>query len=242
MLIKKYDYTPISRKSVDGKRLYNLPDGSKVPSVTTILDKTKSKEKQLALENWRKRVGPAKAQEITTEAANRGTRMHKWLEDYVENDRDMGEPGTNPYSQQSHKMAQKIVEKGLVNVDEMWGIEVPLYVPGLYAGTTDACGVYKGAPAIIDYKQTNKPKKTEWVEDYFLQLCAYGAAHNEVHGTDIKQGVILMCSKDNYFQKFMINGLEFNDYKHKFLQKVSDYYEQRNTDLGPTCISAGQPG
>ena len=225
MLIQKYDYTPISRQSVDGKRLYSLPDGSKVPSVTTILDKTKPREKQLALENWRKRVGTAKAQEITTEAANRGTRMHKWLEDYVENDRQMGDPGTNPYSQQSHKMAQQIVENGLINVDEMWGIEVPLYVPGLYAGTTDACGVYKGAPAIIDYKQTNKPKKTEWIEDYFLQLCAYGAAHNEVHGTDIRQGVILMCSQDFQFQTWTVEGSEWDKWLDRWYDRVEQYYK-----------------
>ena len=134
MLIQKYNYTPINRDTVEGKRLYTLPDGSRVPSVTTILDRTKPQEKRDALENWRKRVGTAKAQEITTEAASRGTRMHKWLEDYVRNDREMGEPGTNPNSQQSHKMAQQIVEHGLKHVDEVWGIEVPLYVPGLYAG------------------------------------------------------------------------------------------------------------
>ena len=225
MLIKKYDYTPISRKSVDGKRLYNLPDGSKVPSVTTILDKTKSKEKQEALANWRKRVGTAKAQEITTEAANRGTRMHKWLEDYVENDRNMGAPGTNPYSQQSYKMAEVIVEKGLTHVDEVWGIEVPLYFPGLYAGTTDACGVYKGQPAIIDFKQTNKPKKTEWVDDYFIQLCAYAEAHNEVHGTDIKTGVILMCSKDYEFQTWTVQGNEWNIWRDRWFDRVEQYYK-----------------
>ncbi len=155
MLIQKYNYTPIDRDTVEGKRLYTLPDGSRVPSVTTILDRTKPQEKRDALENWRKRVGTDKAQQITTEAASRGTRMHKWLEDYVRNDREMGQPGTNPNSQQSYAMAQEIVEHGLKHVDEVWGIEVPLYVPGLYAGTTDACGVYKGAPAMIDYKQTH---------------------------------------------------------------------------------------
>ncbi len=224
MLIQKYDYTPINRQSVDGKRLYSLPDGSKVPSVTTILDKTKSAESKAALDNWRKAVGEKKAQEITTEAANRGTRMHKWLEDYVQNNRNMGEPGTNPYSIQSHKMAQTIVEQGLVHVDEVWGIEVPLYVSGLYAGTTDACGVHKGKPAILDYKQTNKPKKTEWVQDYFLQLCAYGLAHNETHGTDIKQGVILMCSQDFQYQTWTVEGEEWDMWTERWLQRVEQYY------------------
>ena len=225
MLIQKYDYTPISRDTVDGHRLYSLPDGTRVPSVTTILDKTKPQEKRDALENWRKRVGTDKAQQITTEAASRGTRMHKWLEDYVRNDREMGEPGTNPNSQQSHKMAQQIVEHGLKHVDEVWGIEVPLYVPGLYAGTTDACGVYKGSPAIIDYKQTNKPKKTEWIEDYFLQLCSYAAAHNEVHGTDSRQGVILMCSQNYEFQTWTVSGNEWTIWMDRWFDRVEKYYK-----------------
>ena len=225
MLIQKYDYTPISRDTVEGQRLYTLPDGSRVPSVTTILDKTKPQEKRDALENWKKRVGTQQAQQITTEAASRGTRMHKWLEDYVRNDREMGTPGTNPNSQQSHKMAQQIVEHGLKHVDEIWGIEVPLYVPGLYAGTTDACGLYQGQPSIIDYKQTNKPKKTEWIEDYFLQLCAYAAAHNEVHGTDIKQGVILMCSQDYQFQTWTVSGNEWTIWMDRWFDRVEQYYK-----------------
>ena len=225
MLIQKYNYTPINRDTVEGKRLYTLPDGSRVPSVTTILDKTKPQEKLDALANWRKSVGEAKAQEITTEAASRGTRMHKWLEDYVRNNREMGAPGTNPNSQQSHKMAQQIVEHGLKHVDEIWGIEVPLYVPGLYAGTTDACGVYQGQPSIIDYKQTNKPKKTEWIEDYFLQLCAYAAAHNEVHGTDIRQGVILMCSQNYEFQTWTVSGNEWTIWMDRWFDRVEQYYK-----------------
>lgn len=229
MLINRYNYTPILRESVEGKRLYATPAGNKVPSVTTILDKTKPKEKLEALANWRKSVGEAKAQEITTEAANRGTRMHKWLEDYVQNNREIGEPGTNPFSQQSHRMAKSIIDNGLVHVNEMWGIEVPLYVEGLYAGTTDACGVYKSKPAIIDYKQTNKPKKTEWIEDYFLQLCAYGLAHNETHGTDIQQGVILMAvapkpDEEVQFQTWTVEGAEWEKWTGKWLERVEQYY------------------
>jgi genome maintenance exonuclease 1 len=235
MLIQKYNYTPISRESVEGKRLYTLPDGSRVPSVTTILDRTKPKEKQEALANWRKSVGEKRAQEITTEAAGRGTRMHKFLEDYVKNDRVMPDPGSNPFSRQAHNMAQQIVEHGLKNADEIWGIEVPLYVPGLYAGTTDACGVYHGQPSILDYKQTNKPKKKEWIEDYFLQLCAYAAAHNEVHGTDIKQGAILMAVapkeiepgifEQAEFQTWTLSGNEWTIWMDRWFDRVEQYYK-----------------
>ena len=225
MLIQRYDYTPLSRESIDGKRHYCLPNGSKVPSVTTILDKTKPYEQIQALNEWRKRVGTQQAQQITTEAASRGTRMHKWLEDYVTNDRVLGTPGSNPYSQQSYKMAQEIITHGLVHVSEMWGIEVPLYVSGLYAGTTDACGIYKEEPAIIDYKQTNKLKKTEWIGDYFTQLVAYGLAHNETHGTNIKQGVILMCSQHFEFQTWEIKDAEWDMWTETWLQRVERYYK-----------------
>lgn len=224
MLIEKFNYAPINRESVDGKRHYCLPDGSKVPSVTTILDKTKPAEKREALQRWRRSVGEAKAQEITTEAASRGTRMHKWLETYVK-EGSIGLPGSNPYSQQSHSMANVIIFEGLgKNVSEFWGVEVPVFYSGLYAGTTDCIGVWNGKPAIIDFKQTNKPKKREWIEDYFLQLTAYALAHNETHGTDIKSGVILMCSADNQFQQFEIHDDEFEQWSQKWLSRVEQYY------------------
>ena len=224
MLIQKYNYAPISRESIDGKRHYCLPDGSKVPSVTTILDKTKSEESKRALQNWRRSVGEQRAQEITTEAASRGTRMHKWLENYVK-DGAMGVPGTNPFSIQSHAMANVVVDKGLsANVTEYWGVEVPVYYSGLYAGTTDCLGLWKGKPAILDFKQTNKPKKREWIEDYFAQLAAYALAHNDTHGTDIKTGVILMCSANNEYQEFVLEEDEFEFYSNRWLERVESYY------------------
>jgi len=230
MIVSRYNYSPINRNTVDGKRLYTLPDGSKVPSVTTILDKTKPQEKRQALANWKKRVGDAHAQAITTEAASRGTRMHKFLEDYAQNNRVLPQPGTNPYSQQAHQMAQEIINNGLVHVEELWGIEVPLYISGLYAGTTDACGLYKGQPSIIDYKQTNKPKRTEWIEDYFLQLCAYAAAHNETHGTNIRQGVILMAVAPDQnaapqFQTWTIAGDDWDLWMERWFDRIEQYYK-----------------
>lgn len=223
MITEKYQYANLSRTSVNGSRLYETPDGSRLPSVTTILDQTKSDESRRALQEWRNRVGHQRAQEITTEAAGRGTRMHKFLEDYVKTD-VLREPGTNPYSQQSKAMAEIIINQGLCHVDEFWGLEVPLYYPGLYAGTTDCVGSWKKKPAILDFKQTNKPKKKEWIEDYFCQLVAYALAHNEVHQTNIKTGVVLMCSQHLEFQHWVIEQDEFDYYVECWLKRVEKFY------------------
>jgi genome maintenance exonuclease 1 len=230
----KFDYTPIPRVVVEGKRFYATPDGKNLPSVTTILDKTKSEESREALNRWRRSVGAEKAQQITTEAANRGTRMHTYLEDYVKTG-EIKERTTNPYSWASHAMAHVVVEKGLCNVNEFWGIEVPLYFPGIYAGTTDGAGVHLNEESILDYKQSNKPKKREWIEDYFVQLCAYAEAHNEVHGTRIRKDVILMCVKPDVdeqfniikppeYQEFVLEGSEYDKYRDLWWRRVEQFY------------------
>lgn len=230
----KFDYKPIPRVVLEGKRFYATPDGNNLPSVTTILDKTKSQDKIEALNRWRKSVGAEKAQQITTEAANRGTRMHTYLEQYVR-DGAIKDPGSNPYTWPSHAMAKVVVDKGLRNVSEFWGIEVPLYFPSIYAGTTDGAGIHLSEEAILDYKQTNKPKKREWIEDYFVQLCAYAEAHNELHGTRIRKGVILMCVKPDLdeqfniikppeYQEFVLEGAEFDKYRDLWWRKVEQYY------------------
>lgn len=236
MITPRYDYTPLSRETIDGKRHYCLPDGSKVPSVTTILDKTKSEESKQALQNWRKAVGEKRAQEITTEAANRGTRMHSYLEQYVLTADLKPLPG-NPFAQPSWFMAAEVILNGLCHVDEYWGTEVPLYYSGLYAGTTDLIGTWKGKPAILDFKQSNKVKKREYITDYFLQLAAYAAAHNEMHGTTINTGVILMAvqpklledgsySKPEYLE-FVVEGDEFAYWANEWMKRVEQYYLTR---------------
>jgi genome maintenance exonuclease 1 len=230
----KFDYTPIPRVVVEGKRFYATPDGKNLPSVTTILDKTKSEESREALNRWRRSVGAEKAQQITTEAANRGTRMHTYLEDYVKTG-EIKERTSNPFSWASHAMAHVVVEKGLKNVNEFWGIEVPLYFPGIYAGTTDGAGIHLNEESILDYKQSNKPKKREWIEDYFVQLCAYAEAHNEVHGTHIRKGVILMCVKPDVdeqfniikppeYQEFVLEGSEYDKYRDLWWRRVEQFY------------------
>ena len=224
LLVSKYTYKQLSRDDSSGRRLYATPDGNRVPSVTTILDKTKPAEAREALANWRKAVGEKKAQEITTEAAGRGTRMHKFLEDHIKGI-PLKETVTNPFAQQSLDMARMVIAQGFWKVDEVWGNEVPLYFPELYAGTTDCVGLHQGEPAILDFKQTNKPKKEEWIEDYYLQLTAYALAHNEVHGTNIRKGVILMCSKDMQYQEFELNPQDFDMWVDRWCDRVEQYYK-----------------
>jgi genome maintenance exonuclease 1 len=234
MITQRYNYAPLSRTTIEGKRHYCLPDGKKVPSVTTILDKTKPAEAREALANWKKAVGEKRAQEITTEAANRGTRMHAYLEHFVLQEDMKPLPG-NPFAHPSWFMAAEVILQGLQpNVTEFWGTEVPVYYSGLYAGTTDCLGLWKGKPAIMDFKQSNKVKKREYISDYFIQLAAYAAAHNDTHGTDINTGVILMAvqpklledgsySKPQYLE-FVIEGDEFAYWSDEWMKRVEHYY------------------
>ena len=219
----KFKYEQIKRIDTPQGRRYATPDGEKLPSVTTILDATKTEESKQALQNWRKRVGTQKATEITTEAAGRGTRMHKFLEDYIKTG-ILTESGTNPYSMQARAMAESIVKQGLAKCTEYWGTEVPLYFPKVYAGTTDLCGVHDGSESIMDHKQANKIKKREWIDDYFIQLAAYATAHNELHGTKIRKGVIFMCDPNAIYAEFIIEGNEFDKYQNLWYSKLEEYY------------------
>jgi len=205
---------------VTRKRVYQTPDGETLPSVTTILGATKD---MTHLNEWRKRVGEANAAQITKEAAGVGTAMHANLERFLIG--EQRQPGNNPVHVQANKMADIIIENGLSKMDEVWAMEQSLYCPGLFSGTTDLVGVYEDQPAICDHKQTNKPKKAEWVEDYYLQLAAYATAHNEVYGTNIKRGVIFMCSRDLQYQQFDLLPENFNKYQDMWLGKVEEYYK-----------------
>lgn len=224
LLQQKYQYKTLQRDESTGRRLYACPDGSKVPSVTTILDKTKPAEAREALARWKASVGEQRAQQITTEAASRGTRMHTYLEKHIKGE-VLPESVTNPYAQQSLVMARKVIAEGFTKVNEVWGSEVPLYFPELYAGTTDCVGIHNGDESILDFKQTNKPKRIEWIDDYFLQLTAYALAHNEVHGTNIRKGVILMCSKDYEYQEFILEPKDFDMWTDHWCTRVSEYYK-----------------
>ena len=226
-LVHKYDYPSSTRASIKGLRHYSLTGdihGQRLPSVTTVLGQTQSKDKESSLQRWRDKVGVEEARRITQEAAARGTSMHLYLEKYClgEGYLDLTDVGN-----QAKHMAEKIVDRGIDNrLTEIYGNEATLYYPGLYAGSVDLVGQHDGTMAIIDFKQTNKPKQREWIGDYFLQMAAYGMAHDAVYDTNIEKGVILMCSKDLYYQEFVIEGEEYRTAKHDFLRRLDQFYKE----------------
>ena len=221
---KLYNYPTSTRGMIEGERHYDFGT-EKLPSVTTILSATQSDEKRASLAKWKQKVGEKEAERVKNVAATRGTAMHTYLEHYVEG---QGLLDLTDVGQEAERMAKTIIDKGLPDVDEIWGSEVVLGYPGLYAGATDLCGVYMGRESIIDFKQSNKPKKDEWIEDYKLQGAAYATAHDYMFGTQIEQIVILMCTPDCFFQRFIINGNQFREYKWRWLERVNTYYDGKN--------------
>jgi len=209
-------YPKSIRSLIDDKRHYEIGT-TKLPSVTTILSATMPEEKRKSLDAWKLRVGSVEAQKVVTTAANRGTSMHTILEHYITGQHylDLTDVGKN-----AHSMAQTMFEKGIKDkISEYYATEATLFYPDLYAGATDMVAVHEGKDSIIDFKQTNKAKRREWIEDYCLQLSAYAMAHNTVYGTDIQKGVIMMCTPDNYYQEFIIEGEELKKYMHEFLRR-----------------------
>ena len=212
--VHKYSYKYYNRFSDEKGRKY-LVDEKKVPSVTTILGKTKD---QSGLNAWRQRVGAEQARLITQRAANVGTEMHYILENYFN-----GTPyyNTDPNFEQSRIMAHKILEN-LSPITEVWGNEVSLSYKYEYAGTTDMVVLYNDKPTIVDFKQSNKVKKEEWIEDYRYQLGAYYLAHKEHYGP-IEQGLISICVRDLTYQQWILNEADLQEYAEKFLQRVEQF-------------------
>jgi len=217
---KLYQYPKSIRSLIKDERHYEI-GVQKLPSVTTILSATASDEKRESIAKWKAKVGEAEAERVKNTAATRGTAMHSYLEYHLNGQGllDLSDEGGVARS-----MAQTIIDKGLVDLHEIWGNEVVLHYPDLYAGQTDLVGIYQGRDSIVDFKQTNKPKRDEWIEDYYLQGAAYATAHDCIYNTNIEQTVILLCTPDNFFQRFIINGQRFKHYKSEWLRRLDAYY------------------
>lgn len=219
LLENKYNYPQLKRIQTPQGRKYVGTDENPVPSVTTILGDTGDKTALIA---WRKRVGDAEANRISTESAGLGTKVHNALEKYI-----LGEEwdtfGNNHVSVLAESMTKSMID-GMELVDTLYGVEVGLIAQGLYAGTSDAIGIYEGEEAIIDFKTAKKMKKREWIDDYFMQGCAYALAHNEMFESKIKKVVILMVDRESNFKDFIIEGEEFDKYCGKWAERLADYY------------------
>jgi len=222
---EKYKYVRVSRSTDQGSRTYDVK-GTKLPSVTTILSRTKD---QTYLDRWKAKVGHEEAERIKNLSSKRGTAMHKFLEKHIlgEGYEDLTEIG-----QQAKPMAQKIIDIGLTPVTEYFGSEVTVHYTGLYAGSTDLVCMHNDMETIIDFKQSNRPKKEEWIEDYYLQIAAYAMAHDYIYDSNIRQGIILVCTPDLYMQEFRFQDADMRKWRHKFLKRLDEYYEiMREPDI-----------
>ncbi len=220
---RRYAYQTLSRVTrPDGVRHYLCPEtNTLVPSVTTVISETLDKK---GLQEWYAWVGRDKAERVKKEATDLGSLVHTHVENHI-----VGIPrpsGTNLIRKLSERMADQIIERGLCDVDEVWGQEVALYHPGLYAGTTDLVGIYRGRPAIMDHKTAKKMRKREDIEGYMMQLGAYSLAHDHLFGTNIELGVIFMVTREFAFQAIVLSNEELEHYKTKFMLSVEQYVEK----------------
>ena len=214
----KYSYHQGTRITDHGTRIYNIA-GFKLPSVTTILAKTKDQE---YLTKWKNKVGHEEAERIKNYSSKRGTSMHKFLEKHITG---VGYEDLTEIGQEAKPMAQKIIEIGLTPINYYYGSEVMLHYPGLYAGATDLVCEHNGLDTIVDFKQSNRPKREEWIEDYYLQIAAYAMAHDYVYKSKIRQGIIMVCTPDCYYQEFKFKDGELRRWKHEFLKRLDSYYD-----------------
>ena len=219
----KYTYVDSTRIEDHGTRLYDV-NGTRLPSVTTILGATKD---QQFLKDWKAKVGEAEAERIKNVSSSRGTAMHKFLEHYITG---TGYDDLTELGQKAKTMAKKIIDVGLTPVEEWYGSEVTLYYPGLYAGSTDLVCLHDGKETVVDFKQSNRPKREEWIVDYKMQIAAYAMAHDYVHQSNIEQGVIMVCTPDLFYQEFKVSGADLRSWKHKFLKRLDMYYELKNDE------------
>ena len=223
LLIDKYKYNQLPRNDdTPGGRTYETPEGINVPSVTTVLSATSDTS---GLDQWRKRIGHKEAAFITKLSSDIGTQMHDNLEEYF-----YGRPmakGTSQVKKTGRELAEIIVGKIEPHISEIWGLEAKLHYPGLYAGTADVIGLWKGEPAIMDFKNSRRPKKMEYIKNYYLQITAYAMAHNELYGTDIKKGVIFIaCREAECYGEYQEFDVDIDEYRDKWLTTLEDYYNQ----------------
>ena len=219
----KYSYPNLERVEENEMRFYKDSNNDLVPSVTTVLDATGDKS---GITQWRRKVGPAQADAIVQESTLIGSAVHEAIENYL-----LGKSWSNFTEDRNGFLAKsissKFISSCLNGIDEVWGLESGLILDGLYAGTADCIGVYKGLPAIIEFKTAKKLKRKDWIEDYFLQCSAYANAHNVMFETSINDLVILMVDRDLLFKEFHIKKDEFSLYTDKWKKRLIKFHNRR---------------
>jgi hypothetical protein len=233
---KKYNYPSSTRSIINHSRMYTL-NNQIFPSVTSILQMTKSESEKASLKAWSERVGFKESLRIKNEAAQRGTQMHSLIENFLleKDNLELFEKEKEKEKEENHaqRMADLIISEGLKNkLNEINGVECTVYYPGSkgFAGTADLIGVYENIPSIIDFKQKNSIMKESYesLQTYLIQLGGYSLAHNTAYGSSITQGVILLATTDLVFQVFRINDEKLIEYQNKFLDRVDQYYSLIN--------------
>ena len=223
MITNIYTYPELKRQDSEEGRFYldskNLP----VPSVTTVLNKTSNKKD--SIQQWRNRVGEDEANRIIKQSTDIGTMVHEALESYL-NEQEWRNFSDNQDGALAERMSEKFIKSGLGSITEVWGLEVGLILDGLYAGTADCVGKIKGVPSLIDFKTARKMKKREWIEDYFLQCCAYANAHNVMFNTEINQIVILMIDRNLIFKEFIVKPTEFNILTKLWKKRLIEFHNK----------------
>ena len=223
MITNIYTYPELKRQESDKGRFYLDSKNHPVPSVTTVLNKTSNKKD--SIQQWRNRVGEEEANRIIKQSTDIGTMVHEALELYL-NEQEWRNFSDNQDGVLAERMTEKFIESGLNSITEVWGLEVGLILDGLYAGTADCVGKINGVPSLIDFKTARKMKKREWIEDYFLQCCAYANAHNVMFDTDINQIVILMIDRSLIFQEFIVKPTEFNILTKLWKKRLIEFHNK----------------
>ena len=223
MITNIYTYPELKRQESDEGRFYLDSKNNPVPSVTTVLNKTSNKKD--SIQQWRNRVGEEEANRIIKQSTDIGTMVHEALEFYL-NEQEWRNFSDNQDGVLAERMTEKFIESGLNSITEVWGLEVGLILDGLYAGTADCVGKINGVPSLIDFKTARKMKKREWIEDYFLQCCAYANAHNVMFNTEINQIVILMIDRNLVFQEFIVKPTEFNILTKLWKKRLIEFHNK----------------
>ena len=221
MIANLYQYPELTRVEKNDVRYYQDSLSNLVPSVTTILSATGDHS---GIDAWKRRVGPKTAKAVVDEATTIGTAVHLAIENYLYG-REWEQFTDDKMGMLAHQIAKRFICDCLGDIDEVWGLESGLVLDGLYAGTADCIGIFRGKPTIIDFKTAKKIKRKDWIEDYFLQGAAYANAHNVMYKTNIESIAILMVDRDLLFKEFLVNSKEFNSYTEKWKKRLIGYYK-----------------